>query len=67
MRVGVTQKMVYVAPRQRSTKTPGRRRPNLANLLMDRALQPGLERHEHQITQRFEQLLDRAADGFNHG
>ena len=70
MRVGVTRQMVYVAPRQRGTRgrgPAGRARPNLGNLLMDRAMQPPLERHEHEITARFEQLLDHVADGFNHG
>lgn len=66
MRVGVTRSMVYVAPRQKGTR--GRRagrRPNLADLLMDRAMQPALDRHEHEITARVEQLLDRVADDFN--
>jgi len=75
MRTGVTRNMVYVAPRQRGVrwnkKNPGYRfnlrRPNLANLLMERAMQPALEAHEHDITARFEQLLDHAADNFNHG
>jgi hypothetical protein len=70
MRVGVTRQMVYVAPRQRGTRgrgPAGRARPNLGNLLMDRAMQPALERHEHEITARFEQLLDKVADGFNRG
>src|SRR3954454_12179854 len=67
MRVGVTQKMVYVAPRQRSTKTPGRRRPNLANLLEVRALDRAGQAHEHQTEARVEQLMDRVAAGFNHG
>src|SRR5262245_35698478 len=68
MRVGVTRTVVYVAPRQRGTR--GRRpggRPNLAGLLMDRAMQPALERHEHETTAAFERLLDEVADGFNHG
>jgi len=62
--------LVYVAPRQRGTRgrgPAGRRRPNLGNLLMDRAMQPALERHEHEITARFENLLDHVADNFNHG
>ena len=68
MRTGVTRTMVYVAPRQKGVRgrTPARR-PNLADLLMDRAMQPALERHKHEITARFEQLLDQVADNFNHG
>ncbi len=48
MRTGVTTKVVYVAPAKRGVKGRGndpRRRPNLANLLMDRAMQPALNRH----------------------
>ena len=75
MRTGVTRNMVYVAPRQRGVrwnkKNPGyrfeMRRPNLADLLMERAMQPALEQHEHDIEARFEQLLDHAADNFNRG
>jgi hypothetical protein len=68
MRVGVTQRVVYVAPRQRGVKTTGRRqygRPNLGDLLMDRAMQPALERHEEQIFHNVEQLMDRIAADFN--
>jgi hypothetical protein len=70
MRVGVTRTMVYVAPRQKGTRGRGPvagRRPNLAGLLMDRAMQPALERHEHDTTAAFERLLDTVADRFNHG
>ena len=70
MRTGVTRQMVYVAPRQRGIKSTGDRRlarPNLADLLMNRALQPALDRHEQDVTASFERLLDRVADDFNHG
>src|SRR4029077_1418950 len=73
MRIGITRSMVYVAPRQRgvrwNSRSPGSRfqarRPNLGDLLMDRAMQPALERHETQIVQEVRQLLDLAAAGFN--
>jgi len=73
MRVGVTRQMVYVAPRQRGVrwnkKNPGyrfeQRRPNLGNLLMDRALIPAGEAHEHQTEMQLERLMDRVAAGFN--
>jgi hypothetical protein len=68
MRVGVTRNLVYVAPRQKGTRGRGpRRRPNLADLLMDRAMQPALDQHEAEVEARLEELLDRAADDFNHG
>jgi hypothetical protein len=68
MRVGVTRTLVYVAPRQRGARGRNnpRARPNLAPLLMDRAMQPALDRHENEIEGRFEQLLDHIADDFNH-
>jgi hypothetical protein len=66
MRIGVTRNMVYVAPRQRGTRgRTAAHRPNLAGLLMDRAMQPALDRHEHEITGRIEHLLVEVADGFN--
>lgn len=70
MRIGVTRKSVYVAPKQRGLKTRGddpRRRPNLAGLLMDRALQPALDRNEGQIDASLERLFDEVADRFNRG
>lgn len=70
MRVGVTRQMVYVAPRQRGVRTAGDRglaRPNLAGLLMSRAMQPALDRHEQEVNANFERLLDRVADDFNRG
>jgi len=74
MRVGVTCIVVYVAPRQKGTRGRGPRSrgantgpPSFGDLLMDRAMQPALERHEHEITARFENLLDHVADNFNHG
>lgn len=60
MRVGVTTRLVYVAPRERGIRARGsvRRRPNLAGLLMDRAMEPALERNETKIVRELEELLD---------
>lgn len=66
MRVGITTKTVYVAPSQRS-RDRSRRRPNLAGLLMDRAMQPALDAHEHETVRELDRMLDRVADRFNHG
>lgn len=65
MRTGVTQKLVYVAPKKRGVKTRGadpRRRPNLGNLLAERALEPALERNQHRIEEDFDRMLDRLVD-----
>jgi hypothetical protein len=62
MRVGVTRSSVYVAPVQRgrlSRANPGRyRRPNMAGLLLSRALEPALEANETLIEGRVLSALD---------
>jgi hypothetical protein len=58
MRTGVTQRAVYVAPKARG-RNPALKRPNLAPLLMRRAMEPALNRHEQQTVRRVERLLDR--------
>ncbi len=66
MRTGVTQKMVYVVPRQRGVRGLGpKRRPNLATLMMDRAMTPALAANRGQIIRRFEQALDNMCANFN--
>jgi hypothetical protein len=69
MRIGVTRSVVYVAPVQRGVKRKGdqwRRRPNLADLLMDKAMEPALERNEAKVERAVEALLDKAIADFNH-
>jgi hypothetical protein len=68
MRIGVTRSLVYVAPRQKGTRgrVPGGR-PNLANLLMSKAMEPALERNRASIERSMDAVLDRMADRFNHG
>jgi len=68
MRTGITRTLVYVAPRQRGVKGRGpnpRRRPNLANLMMRRAMEPALAHHEGQIVHEVEQLLDELVRHFD--
>lgn len=70
MRTGVTRKLVYVAPRQRGARRQGdfrRRRPNLADLLMTRAMEPALEKNAANVEREIAALLDRVARDFNHG
>lgn len=69
MRTGITRTLVYVAPRQRGVKGRGRNprsRPNLADLMMKRAMEPALKRHTAEIERELEQVLDRVARDFNH-
>lgn len=68
MRVGVTRRLVYVAPRQRGVKGRGadpRRRPKFADLLDRRAMTPALERNEDNIERRVEQAFDALARRWN--
>lgn len=57
MRTGVTSRVVYVAPKRRGRQS-ALRRPNLAGLLMDRAMQPALDAHAGQIERELERMLD---------
>jgi hypothetical protein len=45
-RVGSYVGVIYIAPKQKGTKVRARRRPNLAGLLMDRAMEPALSANE---------------------
>lgn len=56
MRVGVTRVGVYVAPRKRGRAT-ARSRPNLAGLLLVRAMQPALEANQSRVVDEVENLL----------
>lgn len=57
MRTGATTRVVYVAPRKRGSRTGRQKRPNLAGLLMDRAMQPALDEHEAQVIREFDGFL----------
>jgi hypothetical protein len=59
MRVGVTQREVYVAPRQRGQKGKDQRlrRPNLFDLLMGRALEPALDQNIDKVEAALEGVL----------
>lgn len=65
MRVGVTQKIVYIAPRKRGVK--GRdsrlRRPNLFRLLLD-SMETAAGRNEARVTQGLERVLDTVGRSF---
>lgn len=68
MRIGVTQRMVYVAPKERGRRTRGRPqigRPNLKPLLLDRAMEPALERHRDDVISNIEDLFGYMARTFD--
>lgn len=57
MRVGVTQKFVYMTSARRGTKNPKRKRPNLKDLLLDRAMYPAVEQHKDDVFAGVEDFL----------
>lgn len=58
MRVGVTRTSVYVAPRQRGVRgNATRKRPNLAGLLLGRAMLPALEQNEPRVAAEMDKVL----------
>jgi hypothetical protein len=68
MRVGITRRAVYVAPKQKGSRGRGpNRRPNLANLLMDRAMARALAQDSGQVQAGFEHLLDHIGNSWSAG
>lgn len=66
MRIGVSLRVVYVAPRERGTrKKTIHDRPNLASLLDQRAMSPALERNRHLIADRVDDAFVAIADRWN--
>lgn len=61
MRIGVTRKEIYVVPQLRGTKSRQRKRPNLKDLLLDRAMEPALEREREHVVERIQHVLDTVA------
>jgi hypothetical protein len=60
MRIGVTAKGAYVAPKSRNRG--GSPRPNFGNLLMNRAMLPALGEATPEVLTALEAMLDRAAN-----
>lgn len=62
MRIGYGYGIIYVAPQERgrrSRRIVSIRRPNLATLLMDRAMDPALERNRGRIQGEVDKFLER--------
>lgn len=57
MRVGVTRTSVYVAPRNRGSRSGTRKRRNLFDLIAGRSLEPALEDNVGDVTQRLDGVL----------
>lgn len=59
MRVGVTRRAVYVAPRARGIRGDDKRkRRKFGDLLMDRAMLPALDAHAGNTEASLERMLD---------
>lgn len=68
MRVGVTQRAVYVAPRQKGVRARGldlRRRPKFATLMEERAMAPALRHNEPLIVERVDVLFRNISRDWN--
>lgn len=67
-RLGITQKVVYMAPRQKGVRGRGRRqRKKFAGLLMGRAMEPALALNEARVVRDMEDLFDRLTRDWNRG
>jgi hypothetical protein len=65
-RIGVTQKEVYVVPKQKGVRGRGsKRRRRFGEQLMELAYQPALEQNRTMIVREFDAMLDRVAERIN--
>jgi hypothetical protein len=68
MRVGVTQRLVYVAPRERGVKGRGdlpKRRPKFADLMQARAMQPALTQNSAFVLRSVDAVMTRFVEDWN--
>ena len=61
MRVGTTRSIVYVAPVERGTRQPGKRRRRFFDLMLHRALEPALAVNRERVVARVDQMLAEVA------
>lgn len=57
MRVGQSPGLVYIAPKQRGRKRGGSKRPNLAGLLVVKAMEPAAEQQHERVQAAVESTL----------
>ncbi len=65
MRIGITQKLVYIAPKTK--RTVGSPRRKFGTLLRDKAMLPAVERNREATIRAFQNELDHMAEHFNRG
>jgi hypothetical protein len=51
--------LVYIAPKKRQTRKPQRKRKNLAELMMGRAMEPALDENEDRVREEVDDVLNR--------
>jgi hypothetical protein len=66
-RTGATSRMGYVAPVQRGTPIPARKRPQFARRLLTRAYIPALNKNRTAIGNKFDAFLARVTRNFGRG
>ncbi len=59
-RVGATARSVYIVPKRR--RRGGSPRPNLANLLLEQAMEPALEEKSDEVAGRVDRMLGELGD-----
>ncbi len=68
MRVGVTQSLVYVAPKARRNRAnDSLKRPNFAGLLLNEAMLAALEKNEDKIERAAGDVLDKVVRDWGSG
>jgi hypothetical protein len=50
--------LVYMSPRKRQTRVPERKRKNLAELLMGKAMEPALEDNRERVIESVDKVID---------
>lgn len=50
--------LVYMTPKKRQSRNTARRRKNVADLLMERAMEPALDQNEERVVGAIEVVLD---------
>lgn len=66
VRIGQTQKSVYIAPVERGRgRNPKKKRPNFKNLMLDRAYEPALDHNREKVVDAFGGLFDDIAHAWS--
>ena len=67
MRIGSNRDFVYVAPQQRGSRVASKKRRNIADLLIDRAMQPAVDRNAEGVRRTLDEMLARMERAWERG